>query len=68
MITVRLNGHAQDVAAATVADLVAELRIAGAPRGVAVAINGAVVPRASWNQRPLAAGDEIEVVRATQGG
>ncbi len=68
MITVRLNGNAQDVAAATVADLVAELRISGAPRGVAVAVNGAVVPRASWNQRDLAEGDEIEVVRATQGG
>jgi sulfur carrier protein len=68
MITVRLNGNAQDVAAATVADLVAELRISGAPRGVAVAVNGAVVPRASWNHLDLAEGDEIEVVRATQGG
>jgi len=68
MITVRLNGSEQDVAAATVADLVAELRISGAPRGVAVAINGAVVPRVSWPRRGLAQGDEIEVVRATQGG
>jgi len=68
MITVRLNGSEQDVAAATVAELVAELRIAGAPRGLAVAVNGAVVPRASWTARDLAAGDEIEVVRATQGG
>lgn len=68
MITVRLNGSEQDVAAATVADLVAELRISGAPRGVAIAVNGAMVPRASWNQRGLAAGDDIEVVRATQGG
>lgn len=68
MITVRLNGSEQDVAAATVADLVAELRISGAPRGVAVAVNGTVVPRASWPQRDLADGDDIEVVRATQGG
>ncbi|HTZ76480.1 MAG TPA: sulfur carrier protein ThiS [Stellaceae bacterium] len=68
MITVRLNGSEQDVTATTVADLMAELRIAGAPRGLAVAVNGAVVPRASWDERNLAAGDEIEVVRATQGG
>jgi len=68
MIIVRLNGSEQSVAAATVAELVAELRIVGAPRGVAVAVNGAVVPRASWTARGLAEGDEIEVVRATQGG
>jgi len=67
-ISVRLNGVERNVAAATVDALIAELKIPGAPRGLAVAVNGAVVPRASWTSRDLRAGDAIEIVRATQGG
>lgn len=40
----------------------------GAPPGVAVAINGEVVRRASWPDVRLADGDEVEIVKATQGG
>jgi len=37
-------------------------------RGIAVALNGAIVPRAAWPQTPLRPGDSIEIVRALQGG
>jgi sulfur carrier protein len=37
-------------------------------RGIAVALNGAVVPRTAWKETPLRAGDTIEIVRARQGG
>ena len=67
-ISVRLNGADRAVAAATVDALIAELKIPGAPRGLAVAVNGALVPRAHWAARDLRAGDAIEIVRATQGG
>lgn len=67
-ITVRLNGAERHVAAATVDTLIAELKLPGAPRGIAVAINGTVVPRAHWATQDLRAGDAIEVVRAAQGG
>ena len=36
--------------------------------GVAVALNGAVVPRSLWAQTFLVTGDDIEVVTAAQGG
>jgi sulfur carrier protein len=36
--------------------------------GVAVAVNGEVVRRASWPRVRLAPGDEIEVLTAVQGG
>ncbi|MFN7709094.1 MAG: sulfur carrier protein ThiS [Sphingobacteriia bacterium] len=36
--------------------------------GIAVAINGQVVPRGQWASRTLAEGDRLEVVRAFQGG
>jgi len=37
-------------------------------RGVAAAVNGEVVPRASWETRLLAEKDRVIVLRATQGG
>ena len=36
--------------------------------GVAAAINGEVVRRASWASTRLAAGDRVEVITAVQGG
>jgi sulfur carrier protein len=37
-------------------------------RGVAVAKNGRVVPRSSWEQCLLEMGDEVEVIHAVAGG
>lgn len=37
-------------------------------RGVAVAVNGTVVPRSTWAQARLADGDAVEVLTAAQGG
>nr|WP_204261400.1 sulfur carrier protein ThiS [Blastococcus saxobsidens] len=54
---------AEDV---TVADLVAA-RVGGHDR-VAVARNGDVVPRSSWEQTRLADGDALEVLAPTAGG
>jgi sulfur carrier protein len=36
--------------------------------GVAAAVNGEVVRRASWPQHLLGPGDEVEVLTAVQGG
>lgn len=36
--------------------------------GIAVAVNGEVTRRASWETTRLADGDEIEVITAAQGG
>jgi sulfur carrier protein len=38
------------------------------PRGVAVAVNGEVVPRSAWGITPLRDDDRVEVVTARQGG
>lgn len=62
-----VNGQAQSRAGTcSVATLVAE--IIAAQRGVAVAVNGTVVPRSSWSQVDLADGDRVEVLTAAQGG
>ena len=64
---IRVNGKDETLAAPTVAEL---LRARGIerPRGVAVALNGTVVPAAQWPRRALAAGDEVEIVRPFGGG
>ena len=66
--TIQVNGADRPFDTPTVAGLVASLGIAPDARGIAVAVNGAVVPRAGWAAAPLAAGDRIEVIRAMQGG
>ncbi len=51
----------------TLLALLNELGHAGR-KGVAVALNGAVIPRAEWPARSLADADHILVIQATQGG
>ncbi|PWR10215.1 thiamine biosynthesis protein ThiS [Micromonospora acroterricola] len=51
---------------ASVADLVRDT--IGQQRGVAVAVNGEVVPRAGWPATTLRDGDRVEVLTAAQGG
>ena len=67
MSRIRVNGQDEALSAPTVAAL---LRARGIerPRGVAVAVNGTVVPAAAWQATALAAGDEIEIVRPFGGG
>ena len=66
--TIRINGESEPLAAATLAALLEEKALDVSQRGIAVALNGAVVPRAAWKETPLRAGDTIEIVRARQGG
>ena len=64
---IRINGREENVTAATVAELLQVRGIEGR-RGVAVAVNGAVVPVGAWRERALVAGDEVEIVRPFGGG
>ncbi|GAA2328489.1 sulfur carrier protein ThiS [Dactylosporangium salmoneum] len=51
----------------TVADVVRTLAGDDA-RGIAVALNGDVVPRTRWAETRPAEGDHVEVLTAVQGG
>jgi thiazole synthase len=65
---IELNGEPRELpAGATLADAVRE---SGAEqgRGVAVALDGEVVPRAEWDATQLADGAKVEVLAAIQGG
>ena len=67
MTTVTLNGESRELPeGATIETAVREL---GAPdRGVAVAVDGEVVPRGDWASTPVRDGQQVEVLRAVQGG
>jgi sulfur carrier protein len=67
MTTVTLNGERRELPdGATVETVVREL---GAPeRGVAVAVDGQVVPRGDWAGTRVRDGQQVEVLRAVQGG
>jgi sulfur carrier protein len=64
---IEVNGREEPLTAATVAELLSARGIAGS-RGLAVAVNGVVVPAGAWRERALAAGDRIEIVRPFGGG
>ncbi|HUC65535.1 MAG TPA: sulfur carrier protein ThiS [Stellaceae bacterium] len=64
---IRINGRDEPLHCATVSELLAARGIVGS-RGVAVAVNGVVVPAGTWRERALAAGDEIEIVKPFGGG
>jgi sulfur carrier protein len=69
-VRITLNGEARELAAEQphVVDVLAELRLDPDARGVAVAVDGAVVPRSRWSQTLLEAGQRVEVLTAAQGG
>ncbi|UYV16307.1 sulfur carrier protein ThiS [Porphyrobacter sp. ULC335] len=64
--SITLNGAPHRSAATTIADLVRELDLA--PEKVAVERNGAIVPRSTLAEAPLAEGDTLEIVHFVGGG
>ncbi|MGI8667738.1 MAG: sulfur carrier protein ThiS [Jatrophihabitans sp.] len=62
-----MNGRAQQAAEAiSLTELVDQL--SDRTSGIAVAVNGEVVPRGSWPVTVLNDGDRVDVVTAVQGG
>ena len=69
MTTVTINGKPHRLPSEATVELA--VREAGAPEGglgVAVAVDGEVVPRGEWPRRTLSEGQRIEVLSAVQGG
>ena len=68
-VNVTVNGDRRELpAGATVASVVAALPNTPDGRGVAVAVEGEVIPRAKWSSTAIQEGASVEVVVAVQGG
>ncbi len=64
-----LNGERTEIEPGrTLAGLLDELGVTDQVRGVAVAVDGEVVPRSRWESLTLAADARVEVLTAMQGG
>ena len=68
-MSVTINGDRRELPdGATIAHVIASLDNAPGGRGVAVAVEGEVVPRTRWPITELRDGASIEIVVAVQGG
>ena len=65
-----VNGERRDdlVGGLSVVELVAAYGLPAEGRGVAIAVDGEVVPRGEWGTHVIPAGAEVELVQAIQGG
>ena len=69
MTAVVLNGEPRRLPGdATVATAVREAGVEREGRGIAVAVDGEVVPRGEWSRTALREGQQVEVLHAVQGG
>jgi sulfur carrier protein len=68
MTAITLNGELRELREPATVE--AAVLAAGAPdgRGVAVALDGEVVPQGEWATTEVRTGQQVEVLRAVQGG
>jgi len=64
-----LNGNSSDLRGGeSVLAAIQQLGLPADARGVAVAVDGEVIPRAQWEDVRLSEGTRVEVLSAMQGG
>ncbi|MDT0685947.1 sulfur carrier protein ThiS [Autumnicola psychrophila] len=67
MITVNVNNTAHTFnSSSSLQDLLTQLAIS--EKGIAVAVNNQIISKSDWTKRELAEGENVLIIRATQGG
>ena len=66
--TISVNGVLQPLNNLKLFKLLEENGVDSRKGGVAVALNGEVVPRADWAQTSLKSDDKVEIVQIVRGG
>ncbi len=67
MTSITVNGAAHETSPSTTLGRLVDQWCAS-PRGVAVAVNGDVVPKSAWEDTRVGDGDVVEIVTAAAGG
>ena len=67
-MTISLNNQIVEVELHTVLSNLVSQQLGEKQNGVAVAVNGQVVPRTSWSEVIVNENDEVLIIKATQGG
>ena len=65
-MNVIINGKPADVKAANLKELAAELNLP--EKGIAVAVDNAMVPRTEWESTALSENDNVVIIKAACGG
>ena len=65
-MNVIINEKPADVKAANLKELAAELNLP--EKGIAVAVDNAMVPRTEWENTALSANDNVVIIKAACGG
>ncbi len=66
--TVSVNGEPKPLMGTTLMELLEENGVDSSKSGVAVALNGEIVPRADWAQTSMKPNDKVEIVHIVRGG
>jgi sulfur carrier protein len=67
-MTVFVNNNPINLTAVATLHQVLEKQNLHEQRGIAVALNNNVIPKAEWQQKALNDNDKITIIKATQGG
>jgi sulfur carrier protein len=65
---ISINGERKPFNSSTLIELLEENGVDSSKGGVAVALNGEVVPRADWAQTSMNSDDKVEIVHIVRGG
>ena len=66
--SIQVNGEVRALRALNLVELLRQESLDPERWGIAVALNGAVVPRRVWPETPLEPGDVVEIVKPFAGG
>lgn len=65
---ITVNGEPRSMPEPTTVAGLATALVGPVQNGIAIAVNGTVLPPASWTTQAVRAGDRIDVITAMQGG
>ncbi|MGN6602713.1 MAG: sulfur carrier protein ThiS [Ginsengibacter sp.] len=65
---ITVNNHPQQIQEQTTVQIILNDLIGEKQKGIAVAVNETVVPKARWESYVLQQSDKVLVIKATQGG
>lgn len=67
-MTITINNKQVEVVAQEVLQQIVFDQVGENPKGIAVAINGQVIPKDFWRETPVSENDDVLIIKATQGG
>lgn len=67
---IKINGdlHTDVIEQSALSDILLKFEIRPETPGIAIAVNEKVISRSRWKEYALQPGDQIEIIRAFQGG